>query len=228
MFRQVLCGDSSSSVRVFNVSTGKVDPQSSCPLLGHSLCAELGQRGAVLWVGNERGHVESVRVVEHSAGRATRLHKGCRLTIGGGRVTSLSFRAAPRSQDRPWLLVAMDGADILRLFSVLDDLGSLEPMADVGAGMAGNKLLAASFAPLLCASATACAAAGAQDGSVLLLDLQRRTSEEASSSSSSSSSSCVANKLMAHSKPVIALTFSHGEDFLATADASGQIIIWKK
>ena len=247
----VVCGSSASSsssatARVFNVSTGKVDPHQSCPLLGRSLCAELGQRGAVLWVGNDRSHVESVRVAcgEHGVS----LQKGCRINVcevgepsssSSSRhrngVTSLSFRAAPRTADKP-LLLAAHGAESIRLFSVVDDFGTLEAIVNVGAGASAGTgtgvLMASVFAPLLC-GATSCAAAGVDDGSVVLLDLQRRSSsssssEEEVSSPSSLLSSCVANKLMAHSKPVIALAFSPREDFLASADSSGQIIIWKK
>jgi len=36
------------------------------------------------------------------------------------------------------------------------------------------------------------------------------------------------NKLLGHSTSVISISYSHNEKLLATADQSGQIIVWKK
>lgn len=71
-------------------------------------------------------------------------------------------------------------------------------------------------APLLSFSEGTCVAAGAEDGTVLLFDLSRPPPN------------CVANKLLGHSRPVVAVAFSARERFLATADTVGQIIVWKK
>ncbi len=213
----VVCNDSSSSARVLNVSTGKIDPHAACPLLGRSLCAEFGQRGSVLWVGNDRGHVESVRI---SCGEGVvRLQKGCRISVSDARggsnksVQSLSFRAAAKASDKPILLAALGGASV-RLFSVVDDFGTLELIANCSSD---SPIMCATLAPLLCASPSVCAAAGSTDGSVVLMDLEREDK-----------AACVVNKLLGHSQPVIAAAFSGGEALLATADSSGQIIVWKK
>ena len=71
-------------------------------------------------------------------------------------------------------------------------------------------------APLLSFSEGTCVAAGAVDGTVLLFDLSRPPPNT------------VANKLLGHARPVTAVAFSSGERFLASADAAGQIIVWKK
>ena len=71
-------------------------------------------------------------------------------------------------------------------------------------------------APLLSFSEGTCVAAGAEDGTVLLFDLSRPPPNT------------VANKLLGHARPVTAVAFSSGERFLASADAAGQIIVWKK
>ncbi len=234
----VVCSDSGGATRVFNVSTGKADASAGCcPLIGRSLCAEMGQRGEVLWVGNDRGHVESLRLTCGGGQGSARLLKGCRMTVGGGAggrggggVTCLSYRAAPRSSDKPSLL-ASHGSSSLRLFSVLDDFGTLEPLADLSTGDR-SPLMSCRFAPLLCAggltsasaSSTCAAAAGAEDGSVLLLDLEKGRQQPSGAGAGSS----VANKLLGHCKPVIAVAFSSREDFLATADTSGQVIVWKR
>ena len=73
------------------------------------------------------------------------------------------------------------------------------------------------FAPLLSFRGGTVAAAGAEDGTLVFFDMER-----------SGSGKCVVNKLLGHSKPVIALSFSHDEAFVASADTSGQVIVWKK
>lgn len=54
-----------------------------------------------------------------------------------------------------------------------------------------------------------------QDGTVLFFDVER------------DSKPCI-NKLLGHSTPVVSICYSYNEKLLATADQSGQIIVWKK
>ena len=74
------------------------------------------------------------------------------------------------------------------------------------------------FAPLLSFRGGTVAVAGAEDGTLVFFDLER----------SGDGSKCVVNKLLGHSKPLMALGFSHDEAFVASADTSGQVIVWKK
>ena len=59
------------------------------------------------------------------------------------------------------------------------------------------------------------AVAGSEDGSVIFFDLERNWRP------------CI-DKLSGHSKPVVSVVFSEDEKYLASADTSGQIIVWKK
>ena len=59
------------------------------------------------------------------------------------------------------------------------------------------------------------AVSGSEDGSLLFFDIER------------SWKPCV-DKLSGHLKPVVSVAFSDDERYLASADTSGQIIVWKK
>ncbi len=61
----------------------------------------------------------------------------------------------------------------------------------------------------------AIAVSGAEDGSLLLFDLERNWKP------------CI-DKLSGHSKPIVSTAFSQDVRYLASADTSGQIIVWKK
>ena len=64
-------------------------------------------------------------------------------------------------------------------------------------------------------STNAIAVSGAEDGSLPLLDLERNWKH------------CI-DKLSYHSKPIVSTAFSQDVRYLASADTSGQIIVWKK
>ena len=59
------------------------------------------------------------------------------------------------------------------------------------------------------------AISGTEDGSLLFFDLERNWKP------------CV-DRLSGHSKPIVFSAFSHDETYLASADTSGQIIVWRK
>jgi WD40 repeat protein len=204
----VVCGVSGGCIRLMNVSTGKFLPDVSSPVLGKSLCAQINQHGSVLWVGSDRGYVESFRLVD-SGGKVA---KGCRVQVDQHHphpVLSLSSTMSGVTRG-PCLLVGLAGSSDLRLFRIRDEFGTIEPLMRFSSGIPTTT---STFAPIL--TYPTCVAAGAEDGTLLFFDLSRPQSG-------------VVNKLLGHSKPVIALAFSSSERFLASADTAGQIIVWKK
>lgn len=212
----VVCGvgGAGGAVRLFNVSTGKFVAHVSSPVLGKSLCAEVNHLGSVLWVGSDRGYIESFRLVD-AKGISGRVAKGCRVQADPKRhIVALSYRSSLSKVTRnPCLMVGFSGSQELRMFRVKDEFGTVEPFMSISAP---SPLRSSVVAPLLSFSEGTCVAAGAEDGTVLLFDLSRPPPNT------------VANKLLGHARPVTVVAFSAGERFLASADAAGQIIVWKK
>lgn len=197
------------------MSTGKFVVEHGSPLLGKSLSVVLSPQGHVVWVGNDKGHIESVHI---DCSHGVKVQKGCRVMTSreGQPVTSLSYRSAASPQvygNKPLLLANLND-NSLHLFTINDEHGSVSPLITLSSGSKPT-LLCSTFAPLLSYRQSGFVASGAEDGSLVFFDLRKRTR------------SCV-NKLLGHAKPVTAVTFSPEEKFLASADASGQIIVWKK
>jgi len=194
-------------VRIVNASTGKSVAGAAAPALGRTTSVALSPNG-IIWLGNDRGHVESFRVTfhgQHGQG-GVRVQKGCRLSLGSDGVNALAFRAAAKCEDKPTLLAATAAG--CHVLEVADDFGTLRP-ATVVPGSATST----AFGPLL--TDAACAATGSRDGSVCLLDVSARPP-------------VAVNRLLGHSRPVSALVFSQDESYLASADDSGQVIVWSK
>ena len=97
---------------------------------------------------------------------------------------------------------------------VTDQLGSLRlhrrfPVVHFNLGVRST------FAPLMSSRSGDCVVSAAEDGAVYFFDVSK--TERA----------CI-NKLQAHSCPALAVAFNYSENFLATSDSSGLVIVWKR
>lgn len=212
----IVCGVSSGVVRLINISTGKFI-QDGSPMLGKSLSVEVNQQGSLLWVGNDRGNIESFRLMNCKKGG--KIQKGSRASLGEHHpVTSLAMRnSVSKLHLGPVLLVNL-GTNHLHLFKITNEFGSLESLMEFKSDLRPS-LMCSLFAPILSVREGTCVVGGADDGTLAFFDLEKINN--------AGRNSCV-NKLQGHSKPVISLGFSFNENFLASADTSGQIIVWKK
>ncbi|CAB4067435.1 TBC1 domain family member 30 [Lepeophtheirus salmonis] len=100
------------------------------------------------------------------------------------------------------------GKDFFICYRVVDDFGSIVPFKTFDSE-SRSKICSSIFAPQ-----SGLIAAGAEDGSLVLYDLNR-------------DGKAIVNQLHGHLEPVIAVAFSNDEAYMATADSSGQIIVWK-
>ena len=90
--------------------------------------------GSVLWVGSDRGYIESFRLVD-AKGISGRVAKGCRVQADPKRsVVALSYRSSLSKVTRnPCLMVGFSGSRELRMFRVKDEFGTVEPFMSISA-----------------------------------------------------------------------------------------------
>ncbi|XP_040570946.1 WD repeat-containing protein 13 [Lepeophtheirus salmonis] len=190
----------SGEVAVMNISTGKF--ASSSPVPGRPTSVAL--LGSLLWVANDSGVVESFKLNPNTG----KIQKGCRMHTQGpiNGMDAISWRG------NSILLVnqrSESGKDFFICYRVVDDFGSIVPFKTFDSE-SRSKICSSIFAPQ-----SGLIAAGAEDGSLVLYDLNR-------------DGKAIVNQLHGHLEPVIAVAFSNDEAYMATADSSGQIIVWKK
>ncbi|XP_053908229.1 WD repeat-containing protein 13 isoform X4 [Cuculus canorus] len=230
-------GSARHMVRVVNISTGKASRGGSGRLPGRVLALCFDALGRVLWAGDDRGSVSSF-LCDPGTGRLT---KASRVVVAsGGSVTSLSARAwANREAPDPSLLVNAC-PDRLLLFrcrgAAMGQLwggrGAHWPRAhrvveEDGSGAPGLRLrrsfptrhrqqpLRSCFCPLMSFRQGACVVTGSEDACVHFFDVGR-------------ASRSALNSLQGHGAAVLAVAFNCDESLLASSDARGTVIVWRR
>ncbi|XP_014748879.1 PREDICTED: WD repeat-containing protein 13, partial [Sturnus vulgaris] len=209
-------GSARHMVRVVNISTGKAARGGTGRLPGRVLALCFDAPGRVLWAGDDRGSVSSF-LCDPGTGRLTKASRV--LVQAGGSITSLSARAwASREAPDPSLLVNAC-PDRLLLFRVVEDEG--------GSGAPGLRLrrsfptrhreqpLRSCFCPLMSFRQGACVVTGSEDASVHFFDVGR-------------AARATVNTLQGHGAAVLAVAFNCDESLLASGDAGGTVIVWRR
>jgi len=204
----VVVGSAGGLVQLVNISTGTFPVSGTSTVPGAVLCLAVDQQNDIVWVGTDRATLLSFRT-----DLLGKLSKGHRMSIPdtkSQKVTSISYKLSSVAH-RPCLLV--NCGDLL-LYRVTDQLGSLRlhrrfPIVHTGLGVRST------FAPLMSTRTADCAVSASQDGAVYFFDVSK--TERA----------CI-NTLQGHSFPTLAVAFSYSENFLATSDSSGLVIVWKR
>jgi len=221
----VVCSAASAGLlRVLNVSTGKWSQGASGHTTGKANCMEVGppnQPSGLLWVGTDRGFIESFRVEGHSG----KVLKGCRVPVEQPPSTSQQPRTplavTSLATDGKVLVATVTVSHNLFMFKIVGEFGTVTPFRAFNAGPESGTLRSTALSSRLTAAPPASgqqqllAACGSDDGSVLFFDLDRNTKP------------CI-DRLAGHSKPVTHATFSEDSNTLVSADLSGQVIVWKK
>ncbi|KAM6106890.1 WD repeat-containing protein 13 isoform 3-T3 [Phoenicopterus ruber ruber] len=208
-------GSARHMVRVVNISTGKAARGGAGRLPGRVLALCFDAPGRILWAGDDRGSVSSF-LCDPGTGRLT---KASRVVVqAGGSITSLSARAwASREAPDPSLLVNAC-PDRLLLFRVVEEEGSGAPGLRLRRSFPTRhreQPLRSCFCPLMSFRQGACVVTGSEDACVHFFDVGR-------------AARATVNTLQGHGGAVLAVAFNCDESLLASSDATGTVIVWRR
>ncbi|KAH9611628.1 hypothetical protein KSS87_010322 [Heliosperma pusillum] len=204
-------GNSSKEINVYNFSTGRlinkqvVDDEVTAMDHDHT--------GQLLFCGDAQGCIYTIRMDSRS-GLLSRVHRNRTGSKRKSLVTVVQYRTFSLLARGPVLLTCtQDGS--LAFFSVaLEVQGYLTLRCSLKLTPRVHRIQA-SFCPLLSLEKGEYIVAGSEDSNVYFYDLTRPRH------------TCV-NKLQGHSSSVIGITWNSGENFLASSDSSGTVIVWKR
>ncbi|XP_050670898.1 WD repeat-containing protein 13-like isoform X6 [Leptidea sinapis] len=203
----VIAGNARGMVEVLNISTGIYPRGGSSILGGRVLSIACESSGRMFWAANDKGVIVSYRM----SGAGGSLSKLRRCSVGGA-VTCLSW--SPWLARHPALLVSA-ATDSLYLFRITDREGSLSLKKRYETSHRSHSVKS-SFCPIMSFRRGVCVVTGSEDACVYFLDIEGHDDHP------------VVNKLQGHAHPVLGVSFSYDESLLATSDASGLVIIWRR
>ncbi|XP_072044638.1 WD repeat-containing protein 13-like [Amphiura filiformis] len=207
----IVTGNSKGHVQVLNVSTGKAAKGGQGKLAGQVCSLAFDDGGSVLWAGDDRGAIMSF-LFDVATGKLT---KGKRTVIcEGSPVTCISYRSWINREARDPSLLINCAVNSLCLHRITSRDGGLRLRKTFSIKHKIHSIKS-TFCPLMSFREGACVITGSEDMNVYFFDIER------------SSKPCV-NKLQGHSAPVLAVCFNYDESLLASSDADGLVIIWKR
>ncbi|KAL4581309.1 hypothetical protein LXL04_017520 [Taraxacum kok-saghyz] len=207
----LLVGNANREISVFNFSTGRLTDKI---VVGSKVTAmDFDNTGQFIFCGDAQGCVYTITVNSHQ-GTLYQSHRARNSSKSKSEVTTIQYRSFSLMTRGPVLLsFSRDGC--LSFFSVSMELqGYLTLRCSLKLAQRVQSIRA-SFCPLLSLEKGEFIVAGSEDASVYFYDLTRPKH------------ACV-NKLQGHGCPVIGVAWNHGENFLASSDYSGTVIVWKR
>ncbi|KAG5547867.1 hypothetical protein RHGRI_013519 [Rhododendron griersonianum] len=196
---------------VFNFSTGRVICKT---VFDNEVTAmDHDHTGQLIFCGDAQGSVYSVSM-DSRTGSLSRTHTHRSGNKHKSPVSTMQYRTFSLLARGPVLLAfTRDGN--LSFFSVaLEVQGYLTIRCSLQLSSRLHSIRA-SFCPLLSLEKGEYIVVGSEDANVYFYDLTRPRHP------------CV-NKLQGHGYPVIGVAWNHGENFLASSDFGGTVIVWKR
>ena len=201
--------------------------------------------GAILWAGTESGAIVAVdfdlktgqiwtktqRTVYASNAKSEGKEDedGSPSSSFPCSITNLQTKTWLSREARDPTLLANAGPNLLLLFRILSQpLGALQlrrsislaadPAPAWSASQASplNLPIRSNFCPLMSFSEGACVISGSLDGGVNFFDVTRDSTRPG------------VNRLLGHAAPTLDVAFNFDESLLASCDASGLVIVWKR
>ncbi|XP_043216605.1 WD repeat-containing protein 13-like [Amphibalanus amphitrite] len=209
----VLLGNRHGLVQAVNVSSGRFPAGGSSQLASAVTALAAPPTGALIWAGCQKGMVVSFQCDQASG----RLVKCRRVTVSDGvPVTCISARSWASREAADMSLLVNAACNSLLLFRVVDQEGGLQLKRRFSVRhSSAEHVIKSSFCPIMSFRQGACVVSGSEDCTVYLFDVERDLKP------------CV-NKLQGHSAAVLDVSFNRDESLLATGDASGIVIVWKR
>ncbi|KAI8554218.1 hypothetical protein RHMOL_Rhmol05G0081700 [Rhododendron molle] len=204
-------GNANKEITVFNFSTGRVICKT---VFDNEVTAmDHDHTGQLIFCGDAQGSVYSVSM-DSRTGSLSRAHTHRSGNKHKSPVSTMQYRTFSLLARGPVLLAfTRDGN--LSFFSVaLEVQGYLTIRCSLQLSSRLHSIRA-SFCPLLSLEKGEYIVVGSEDANVYFYDLTRPRHP------------CV-NKLQGHSYPVIGVAWNHGENFLASSDFGGTVIVWKR
>lgn len=204
-------GNSRSMVQILNVSTGKGYKGGVGKTTSQVLALAFDPSGRSLWAGDDKGSLYSFDV-DLTTGRLVKTRK---VTVCEGHaITSISARAWVSREAREPSLLVNCAVNSLCLFRISTTDGSLQLKKRFSIRQKIARVRS-TFCPLMSFRQGACVISGSEDMCVYFFDIGK------------DKKACV-NKLLGHSAPVLDVCFNYDESLLASCDAQGMVIIWKR
>ncbi|XP_004510993.1 uncharacterized protein [Cicer arietinum] len=204
-------GNANKEINVFNFSTGRIINKTVFDAEVTSM--DHDHTGHLIFCGDAQGCIYSVNINSHT-GMLSRSHRHRSSSKHKSPVTTVQYRSFSLLARGPVLLTCtQDGS--LSFFSVaLEIKGYLTLRCSLKLIPRIHKIQA-SFCPLLSLEKGEFIVAGSEDSNVYFYDLTKPKH------------TCV-NKLQGHRFPVMGIAWNHGENFLASSDFYGIVIVWKR
>ncbi|MEJ1281171.1 WD repeat domain 13 [Cricetulus griseus] len=204
-------GNAKNNVHVMNISTGKKVKGGSSKLTGRVLALSFDAPGRLLWAGDDRGSIFSF-LFDMATGKLT---KAKRLVVHeGSPITSISARSWVSREARDPSLLINACLNKLLLYRVVDNEGTLQLKRSFPIEQSSHPVRSI-FCPLMSFRQGACVVTGSEDMCVHFFDVER-------------AAKAAVNKLQGHSAPVLDVSFNCDESLLASSDASGMVIVWRR
>ncbi|XP_061470295.1 WD repeat-containing protein 13 isoform X3 [Rhineura floridana] len=204
-------GNGKHNLHVVNISTGKKVKGGSSKLTGRVLSLSFDSPGRILWAGDDKGSIFSF-LFDMATGKLT---KAKRLVVNeGSSVTSISARSWISREARDPSLLINACINKLLLYRVVDNEGTLQLKRSFQIQQSSHPVRSI-FCPLMSFRQGACIVTGSEDMCVYFFDVERATK-------------AIVNKLQGHSAAVLDVSFNCDESLLASSDAKGMVIVWKR
>ncbi|KAG6410819.1 hypothetical protein SASPL_128888 [Salvia splendens] len=204
-------GNANKEILVFNFSTGRTINKMT--LYSEVTAMDHDHTGQITFCGDAQGCVYTL-TMDSRTGALSLTHRHRSKANNPSPITTVQYRTFSLLARGPVLLTfSHDGS--LSFFSVSLELQGYLTVRCALKLTPRLHSIRASFCPLLSLQKGEYIVAGSEDTNVYFYDLTRPKH------------ACV-NKLQGHGYPVIGIAWNHGENFLASSDFGGTVIVWKR